>query len=63
MCILTIPWELGEDNVHRHILNIRKAILSLHAQQGVTLHGMEPDILTHFLSGYFPFGLGLRQDD
>lgn len=62
LCSLPIPWELGEGNVHRHILKIGKSTLALCVQQGILLPGMEPAVLTHFLVGYFPFDFGLRQD-
>lgn len=47
LCILPIPWKLGEGNVHRHLLNIRKSTLPLCAQQGI-LPGSEPRCLDPF---------------
>lgn len=48
LCILPIPWELGEGNVPRHLLNIRKSTPSLCAQQDILLPGMEPRCLDPF---------------
>lgn len=48
LCILLILWELGEGNVHWHLLNIRKSALTLCDQQGILLPGMEPRCLDPF---------------
>lgn len=61
LCILPTPQESGEGNVQRHMHSAGKSTLLLRAQQGITLSGMEPGVLTHSHSGYFPFDLCLRQ--